>query len=67
MPFGVQVQVLSRAPDRNSSVEALSNTCFRGFFHLKETSFLLLIVLYHGQKLNLWRENLFQPAKPFDC
>ena len=39
----VLVQVQSRAPDRNSSVEALLNICFRGFFHLKETSFLLLI------------------------
>ncbi|MBQ8156570.1 hypothetical protein IJ101_02165 [Candidatus Saccharibacteria bacterium] len=33
----------SGAPDRNSSVKALLNICFRGFFHLKETSFLLLI------------------------
>lgn len=42
MPFGVLVQVQSRAPDRNSSVKALLNICFRGFFHLKETSFLTI-------------------------
>lgn len=43
MPHGVLVRPQSRAPNRNSSVEALLNICFRGFFHLKETSFLLLI------------------------